>query len=74
MAELQKKTKTIVEGVVLTLSNEEANAISAVLARTAGGAREIERVWSLLDDNDFTGSDFVVQKTGTFRVDPKPHW
>ena len=74
MAQVEKKTKIVSDGVVLTLTDEEAEALTKCLGSTAGSAREIERMWTALDDAGFTGEGFTVAKTGTFRVDTQPHW
>lgn len=74
MADVEKKMKEVVEGVVLTLSEEEANAVARALGATAGSAYEIERVWTALSDAGYSGEGFKTQKTGTFRVDVVTHW
>lgn len=74
MAEIEKKMKEVVEGVVLTLSEAEANALAKALGATAGSAYEIERIWTALSNAGYRGSGFKVQRTGTFRVDTANDW
>jgi predicted ArsR family transcriptional regulator len=74
MADVEKKMKEVVEGVVLTLSEAEANAVAKALGSTAGSAYEIERVWTALSDAGYAGEGFTVSKHGNFRVDTVNHW
>lgn len=74
MAKLEKKMKEVVEGVVLTLTEAEANALAKALGATAGSAREIENVWTALADAGYSGTGFNVSKTGQFRIDTVNHW
>lgn len=74
MAKLEKKMKEVVEGVILTLSEDEANALARLLGGTAGSATEIERMWTALSDAGYNGTGFNLSKSGTLRIDPQPHW